>query len=948
MQKKSDYRSTLNLPSTTFPQRGNLPIREPEIQKFWKESRIYEKLVNKNAGNPKYLLHDGPPYSNGDIHLGTALNKILKDFVVKFKGMTGHDAPYVPGWDNHGLPIERRVIEEWMERGDWREGARVTPEVRMALRRRCREVAAHFSEVQSQQFQRLGSFGAWDEPYLTMSSEVEANIVEAFSRLALSGYIYRGLRSLYWCKTCVTALAEAEVEYSDHKATSIWARFPLREDPVGVFDGYASERCYSLIWTTTPWTIPGNMAICVHPELDYVIVEVKGERYLLAEGRLTVTRDVLGWGEGAQTINRLKGSELNGIEFTHPLYDRPSPIVCGDHVTLEQGTGCVHTAPGHGPEDFAVCQREGIEVVCVVDEFGRFIDSAGERLAGMDLDVGNKLVLDWLKDIEGLIHTETTEHSYPHCWRCKNPIIWRATVQWFMNIDKDDHRGRCMAEIGKVQWIPEEGRERITAMVKNRPDWCLSRQRAWGVGLPIFYCGGCGVEIMTEETLGAVVELTRRDGSDAWFSQEPGDILPDGFSCPYCGGVEFTKEQDILDVWFDSGSTHLAVLESRPTLGWPADLYLEGSDQHRGWFNSSLMVGVGVKGKAPYRAVLTHGFVVDEDGRAMHKSAGNVISPFEIVDKYGADVLRLWVCSSNYTGDLRLGDTILKWLTDVYRRFRNTLRFCMSNLEGFDVSRDSPADADLLEIDRYILHRLQKVLTEASRYFDEFAFHRAFHVLFNFCDSELSAFYLDVVKDRLYCSAPDSRDRRSAQKTLFELANSLCRALFPIISHTAEEAWGHLPAFTGKTESVALAGWSFGCDSLIDDVLGKKWERLLKVREDVQRALEVAKREEIVTNPLEASIGLFVSQELASFLSSFEIPLNVPLNVSYVEVTVLDGSPPDGAIASKEFPELFVTAGLSVGGKCDRCWQRNVNVGESLAHPTLCGRCLAVVSGLEV
>ncbi len=960
--KKAGYSHTLNLPRTAFPQKGNLPVREPEIQRWWKEHRIYEKMLARRQaqGAPPFILHDGPPYSNGDIHIGHALNKILKDIVVKFAAMKGYFTPYVPGWDNHGLPIEHRVQEELIGEGKWRPGEPMSEEVKRELRRRCRAFAAYWSQRQNEEFQRLGVFGDWEHPYYTMDYEFEARLVEIFGELYERGYIYRGYKTVHWCYHCVTALAEAELEYHEKESPSIWVRFRLREDPNGIFRN-ASAPAYAIIWTTTPWTIPGNTGIMVHPEFEYVVAEVSstadGEEqaaYLVAKGLLPLVAEELGWAS-FRVVSEWTGEQLRGLVFSHPLYNRPSPVVAAEFVTLEQGTGLVHTAPGHGPEDYEVGVREGLPILSPVDERGRFTEEAGERLVNLFVHTeGNQAVMAWLQETKALLKAGTVRHNYPHCWRCRNPVIFRATTQWFMSIDHNGHRQKCLEVIKRVRWVPEEGESRITAMVQNRPDWCLSRQRAWGVGIPIFYCQSCQQPVLTQETVQSVAAWIRKEGSDAWFDRTPEELLPPNFRCPYCGGTSFTKETDVLDVWFDSGCTHRVVLESRPELRWPADMYLEGSDQHRGWFNSSLMVAVATKGDAPYRIVLTHGFVVDEQGRAMHKSLGNVVAPEEVISQYGADVLRLWVSASDYSQDVRLGSEILKRLADAYFRFRNTLRFALGNLFDFHPDREAVPYEQLTELEQFMLHRLAEVVDEVTEAYEAFDYPRVFQVLQRFCAADLSAFYFDVLKDRLYCDAANDPRRKSAQTVLWEIAKALCIMLFPIISHTAEEAWQHLPQWQGKPESVALSDWVSVPEQWRNEPLAERWEKLLLVRDEVKRALEVAKNERRVLNPLEAKVTLVTDENLASFLSSFTVPLSEVFIVSQVAV-ITDRDEGRGTgdersaivVVAEEFPNLRIAVALAPGEKCARCWQRQESVGQDSNYPDLCHRCATVVQQLE-
>ena len=937
-----DYRSTLNLPKTEFPMKANLPQREPEMQRRWEEMDLYRRSMEKAAPLGRFVLHDGPPYSNGDIHIGHALNKTLKDFVVRYRSMQGYEAPYVPGWDNHGMPIENNVAKEFRKTGK-------VP-TKLELRRRCREYAQKWVETQREQFKRLGVRGDWDHPYLTMDYAFEAKVVEVFGELAEAGYIYRGLKPVHWCPNCETALAEAEVEYAPHTSPSIYVRFPLRQDPHGVFAGAPQDQCYTIIWTTTPWTIPANLAVAVHPDEEYVVARAGDALYLVAAALLKDTLDATGLGD-AEIVSTHQGADLDGLDFGHPFFARDSVLLTAGHVTMEAGTGVVHTAPGHGREDFELGAANGLPALCPVDGRGRFTDEAGP-FAGMDLKAGNRAVLDTLTERGALLHESALEHSYPHCWRCHQPTIFRATVQWFMSIDANDLRRRALLAIEGVQWVPPEGQNRITAMVGGRPDWCLSRQRAWGVGIPVFYCAACNHEILDRKAIDAVRDTVLREGSDAWFEKDAGAILPAGYACPKCGGTEFTKETDVLDVWFDSGSTCRAVAEARPELGFPSDVYLEGSDQHRGWFNSSLMVGMGTKGVPPYATVITHGFLVDAEGRAMHKSRGNAISPKDVVDRLGADVLRLWVASTDYHEDIRLGDEILKRVTDVYRRLRNTLRYCLANVSDFDPVHDLVAYHEMPEIDRYALHRLQEVVARVTEAFEGYAFFRAYHELHNFCAVELSAFYLDVLKDRLYTSARNSKERRSAQTVLHEISVALCAMLAPLLPHTADEAWGYLPVVHGRPESVHLAAFPVASDAFRDEELAARWSRLLGVRDDVMKAIEGARQNGDIAQPIEAHVKLWCRDELAwqALREAGEQTLAQLLIVSRVtlETGPQDEPGPDDhtmtypiSVWQGDYVDIDVVA--AAGVKCERCWLVREDIGERAAHPSLCVRCADAV-----
>jgi isoleucyl-tRNA synthetase len=934
-----NYRETLNLPQDIIPMRANLPQREPEFQQFWERREIYRKSVEREARRGLYILHDGPPYSNGNIHIGHALNKILKDIVTRHKTMQGYSAPYVPGWDNHGLPIEHAVAQAARQKKE-------TPS-RVELRARCREYATRFVEIQREQFKRLGIRGDWEHPYLTMAPEFEARIVEVFAELALKGYVYRGLKPILWCPYDETALAEAEVEYEEKTSPSIYVRFPLAADPDGVMP--SGEENYTVIWTTTPWTIPANLAVAFHPDFEYAVAQAGGANYLLAEGLLAATMEACGIAEW-EVVSRHQGGDLAGMAFRHPLhaldpvFDRLSPAVLADYVTLEQGTGVVHTAPGHGEEDFRTGQKYGLTVLNPVDEQGRFTAEAGP-FHGKAIRPGEAdgAVLKALQESGNLLHRAPYKHNYPHCWRCHGPVIFRTTVQWFMDIDHPlpdgkTHRERSLEEIRRVRWAPPESVNRIEAMVGGRPDWCLSRQRAWGVGIPVFYCGACKEAISTRESLDAAVKLVREQSADAWFSVPAEEILPAGFRCPHCeGGGPFAKETDVLDVWFDSGSTWSAVLEARPELRFPADLYLEGSDQHRGWFNSSLMVAVGARGQAPYQAVLSHGFVLDPNGEKQSKSKGNVVDPLQEIEKGGADILRLWVASTDYFDDVRIGGPILEHVRNVFMRVRNTLRFLVCNLYDFDYQQHWVEEEAREEIDRWALHRLHEVLTVCNDAYERFVYHDVFQHVQNFCSVDLGGFYLDVIKDRLYCSAADSPLRRSAQTTLYQVADHLARLLAPILAHVSEEVWQAIPGRTERYESVHLAPFPDAHDLWRVEALGESWRRLREVRDRVNAAIEPLKPRTkndpdfVLKSSLEAAVTLTGGPDWRPLLEQYRDQLATLLMVPVAEV---ESRPNEG---------LEVRVERAPGLRCERCWLVLPTVGSVAAHPGLCARCAEVV-----
>lgn len=918
-----DYNNTLNLPKTDFPMRGNLPKREPETLEKWEKERLYYKMIEKNKGKKTYILHDGPPYANGEIHLGTALNKTLKDFIVKYKNMSGFCAPYVPGWDTHGLPIELKAMKSIGV-----ENGAIPP---VELRKHCHDFAMMHVQNQMKQFKRLGTIGDYDYPYLTLRPEFEARQVEVFGEMAKRGYMYKGLKPVYWCPDCNTALAEAEIEYSNDPCYSIYVKFNVTDDK-GIFSGMGldTSKIYFVIWTTTTWTIPGNLAICLGPEYNYTLVHVGDEYYVMAEELVKTTMETAGITEYT-TEGIFTGAELEGMKTKHPLYDRPSPIIVGDHVTLESGTGCVHTAPGYGVEDFEVCKNyDDIGIIVCVDAKGRQTAEAGE-FEGMDTDTANKAIAAKLTEVGAMLATQKIVHQYPHCWRCNSPIIYRATEQWFCSVN--DFKDEAIKAIEEVQWIPEWGEDRIKGMVRDRSDWCISRQRTWGVPIPIVYCKDCGKPIVNDETISAIADLFRKEGSDAWWTREASEFIPASVKCE-CGCGEFTKEYDIMDVWFDSGVSHTAVMDEFDSLSWPADLYLEGADQYRGWFQSSLLTSVVYKGTAPYKAVCTHGWVVDGEGKTMHKSLGNGIDPSEITDQYGADILRLWVASSDYHSDIRISKTILSQLSDAYKKIRNTARFILGNLgngNGFNPDTDSVSDDKLTELDKWALMRLDALIDKVNEGYQAFDFHIAFHAIHNFCVIDMSNFYLDIIKDRLYCEKEDSELRRAAQTAMYRILSAVARLAAPIISFTAEEIWQFMPHTSADdTESVFLnqmpekSGIEFS-DDFID-----KWNFIYAARESANKALEDARNEKIIGKSLEAKIIIKSSEADFERYSDLAKQLTEILIVSDVEIEKNDG-------------ETVFEVAKAEGGKCERCWCYSKYVGENHEHPTLCQRCAIAI-----
>nr|WP_218623498.1 isoleucine--tRNA ligase [Thermoanaerobacter sp. CM-CNRG TB177] len=921
-----DYNRTLNLPRTDFPMKANLPTREPEILKKWEEMDIYHKTLEKNKGKEKYILHDGPPYANGDIHIGTAMNKVLKDIIVKYKTMRGYYAPYVPGWDTHGLPIEQQAIKTLgIKRHE------VSP---TEFRKVCRDFAFSQIEKQKAQFKRLGVRGDWDNPYLTLNPEYEANQIEVFGEMAKKGYIYKGLKPVYWCPSCETALAEAEIEYFDETSDSIYVKFRVKDD-LGKFKGIVDDlnNVYFVIWTTTTWTIPANLAIALNPEFDYALAKFGDEVYIMAKDMLDTVKKEAHLGD-YEIVALFKGKDLEGMKAIHPLYDRDSLIILGEHVTLEAGTGCVHTAPGHGEEDFLVGQEYGLEVLNPIDDKGYFTDKA-PGYAGLYYEEANKVIKEDLKKANALVAESHITHSYPHCWRCKSPIIFRATEQWFASVE--GFRKEALKSIKEVNWYPSWGEERITNMVKDRRDWCISRQRVWGVPIPIFYCENCGKPLINDDTINAVKEIFRQKGSDAWFEMSAEEILPKGITCE-CGSIRFRKETDIMDVWFDSGSSHAAVLQTHPDLKWPAELYLEGSDQHRGWFQSSLLTSVATRGKAPYKNVLTHGFVVDGEGRKMSKSLGNGVDPADVIKEYGADILRLWTVSADFTSDMRISKEILKQMTEAYRKIRNTSKFLLSNLYDFDPDKDMLPYEELLEIDKWALYRLNRVVEELTEAFDKYEYYDFLHLVHTFCVVDMSSLYLDILKDRLYTYPAASKERRAAQTTLYIILDTLVRLIAPVLTFTSEEIWSYMKHDSQNNfESVQLADWPEVQEKYNNPYIIEKWEKLFDIRKDISKALEIARSDKKIGHSLEAQVDIYPSQELYEFFKRFN-DLEYVFIVSKVVLHQPEETVPQDAYKSEDY-DLKIIVTHAPGEKCERCWMYSDTVGTIKEHPTICARC---------
>ena len=931
-----NYKNTLNLPATKFPMKANLAKREPEQLKSWDDTRLYEQIRNTSKGREPFILHDGPPYANGYIHIGTALNKILKDIIVRSKQMSGFDAVYVPGWDCHGLPIEHNVDKEI---GDKKKNLSMAQ-----VRRLCRTYAEKFIDIQREEFKRLGVMGVWDDPYLTMNYGYEATIARECGKFAKDGSLFRSKKPIYWCFTCQTALAEAEIEYSDDATPSIYVKFALKDDLSSELPSLEGKDVFVIIWTTTPWTLPANLAIAFHPDFEYVAVDVGGGQvYILARDLVDACMRTFGIAEYS-IIGEIDPKILESKRCLHPLYQRDSLIILGSHVTLDAGTGCVHTAPGHGREDYEVGLSYGLDVYSPVDNKGCFTEDV-KYFSGEFVFDANKNINARLDDIGALVREDTFEHSYPHCWRCKKPVIFRATPQWFISMEKTGLRKKSLEAIDKVNWIPGWGRERIYGMIENRPDWCVSRQRAWGVPITVFYCEKCDALLLDEQVMQRVYQLFEEYGADIWFEKDVSELLPDEFACKACGSRRFVKETDILDVWFDSGVSHAAVLEQRSYLRWPADLYLEGSDQHRGWFHSALLTAVGTRGRAPYDAVLTHGFVVDAEGRKMSKSIGNVISPSEVIGKYGTEILRLWVSASDYREDIRISDNILKQLTDAYRRIRNTSRFMLGNLYDFDPEKDAVDYDSMPEIDRFALHKLQLIVEKARAAYEAYEFHVIYHSLYNYCTLDLSAFYLDILKDRLYTSAPQSSERKSAQSVLYHVLEAIARLMAPILPFTSDEIWQYMPVKNSREPSIHLASLPEINPIFKDDALFKRWEFLLKIRNETTKALEEARARKLIGHPLDAAVTISAKGDVHDALLPYADDLRALLIVS--QVTLVKDETLTNALQSEEIEGVTIQVEPASGEKCERCWVFDTSVGSHPEQATICDRCRDALAGME-
>ncbi|HXS02674.1 MAG TPA: isoleucine--tRNA ligase [Pyrinomonadaceae bacterium] len=967
-----DLKKTVNLPKTDFAQKANLAQSEPARLEKWNRLDLYRLIRRAGEGREKFILHDGPPYANANIHFGTAVNKILKDFIVKSRTMMGYDSPYAPGYDCHGLPIETHVEKALEKKGKKKADLSVE-----TFRRICREHAENALQSQTRDFKRLGILGEWDNPYLTMSNHYEAETARMFARFVERGWVYKGARPVYWCIKDQTALAEAEVEYHQHSSPSVYVKFPLRSDPASIDPALAGRKVFVVIWTTTPWTLPANLGIAVHPDYEYSAFEYGDEVFIVASDLVESVAAKCDLGPAPNVIARFPGSKLDRLECGHAWLDRPSLLMVGEHVTLggeadaeteldvsesvkksdsKAGTGCVHTAPGHGHDDFVIGKRYGLDIYCPVDNAGRFTPEV-EHFAGQRVFDANDPIVEFMRERGVLLFSEKYDHRYPHCWRCKNPVIFRATPQWFIAMDQvhadlvekdEDGRDRtnftdnlpetpstslregALVAIERVKWIPAWGVDRMRNMLKGRPDWCVSRQRVWGVNIPVFYCARCNEAVAEPAVINHVADIFERESGDAWYTRSAEELLPEGYTCK-CGTREFTKEMDILDVWFDSGTSSIAVLENREELTWPADVYIEGGDQFRGWFNSSLMIGIAAHNRAPYKTVITHGWTLDAQGRAMHKSAGNAVEPDKIIKQSGAETIRLWCASSNYFDDMRASDEILQRVTDGYRKLRNTARFALGNLSGFEPARDTVPFEEMEEIDRWALAELNRVITEVLAAYEAFEFHNVYRALFNFSTVTLSARYFDIIKDRLYTFAPHNKARRSAQTALLRIGDALARMLAPILVFTADEIWENLPDREEPSIHLALLPKP---DEQSHDALSAEWGRLFEIRDNVLRALEEARVAKQIGSSLQAKVRLKASESDFELLRKHQNDLRYLFIVSQVEL--------------HKSPDLFILdVSAADGEKCERCWNYSTRVGESEVYPTVCERCVAALQEIE-
>lgn len=913
-----DYNSTLNLPKTEFPMRAGLPKSEPVTLKNWEDEKLYENLMKLNEGKPLFVLHDGPPYANGDIHLGHALNKILKDFIVRYKNMAGFKAPYVPGWDTHGLPTELKARQK--------AGVGNSAEISIVeLRKMCEEFVNGYIDDQRSQFKRLGIIGEWDNPYITLNPEFEAEQIRVFAEMASKGYIYKGLKPVYWCPECKTALAEAEIEYAEDPCFSIYVKFKTKDDK-GVFSamGIDPSKVSFVIWTTTTWTLPANVAICVGPRFEYSIIKT-GDEYLVMATDLFKSALEVAEITDYEIVATVKGSELEYITAAHPFLDRESLVIVGEHVTLESGTGCVHTAPGHGVDDYNVCLNyPDIPVICPVDSNGVLTEEAGQ-FAGLTTNEANKKIAAYLDEEGSLFALKKIVHQYPHCWRCKTPILFRATDQWFCSVD--DFKDEAVDAINNVEWIPAWGRDRITNMVRERKDWCISRQRKWGVPIPIFFCKECGEAHINRAAMMAVADLFEKEGSNAWYNHSAKEILPEGTKCEKCGCTDFEKEKDIMDVWFDSGSSHTAVVKKRSALEFPADLYLEGNDQYRGWFQSSLLTSVATTGEAPYKTVLTHGMILDDESRKMSKSLGNGISPQDVIKQYGADVLRLWVASTDYQTDVHISNNILKQLSEAYRKIRNTARYILGNLSDFNPDNDMVELDKLMPIDKWAITKLNALIDKVIESYDKYEFHMVYHSIHNFCVVDMSNFYLDVLKDRLYTEKSDSSSRRAAQTAIYLILDAMTKMMAPILAYTSDEIWKYMPhSSENNAEHVIFNEMPNKVSLSVNDEFIAFWDKIHELRDAVKKSLEAYIKDKLIKSSLEAKIILSAGGSMLEFLRKAESELCAAFIVSDIEIVDNGG-------------ELEISVTKAEGEKCERCWSISKTVGANSEHPTICSRC---------
>ncbi len=935
-----DYNSTLNLPKTKFDMRAGLPTKEPKMLAAWEEDALYEKMIENNEGKPVYILHDGPPYANAGIHMGTAMNKVLKDIIVRYKNMAGFKAPFVPGWDTHGLPIERKAMQEVRDKQKKEkkktgvEPKALTP---YDMRELCHDYAMRYIDVQRTQFKRLGALGDWNDPYITLTPEYEAKQIEVFGEMAKKGYIYKGLKPVIWCPNDRTALAEAEIEYANDPVDTIYVAFQVKKDNGALQKaGLNPENVWFVIWTTTAWTLPANVAICLGPRFEYVAVQAGERVYVVAKELLKSTMEACKI-DDYTVLATFQGSDLELIETKHCYLDRESLVIVGDHVTLESGTGCVHTAPGHGAEDYDVVSRHypQLPMLVPVNDVGVLTEEAGQ-FSGLHVEKASKEIIAALEESGAVIGVTHEMHQYPHCWRCNTPILFRATEQWFCSVE--DFREDTYKAIDKVQWVPQWGQDRMTAMVRDRADWTISRQRLWGMPIPVFYCDDCGKYVINDETIGAVKELFSKEGSNAWFKYAAEEILPAGYTCEHCSGKNWRKETDTMDVWFDSGSSHAYVLEKWKDHHWPADLYLEGSDQFRGWFQSSLLTAVATRGTAPYKTVVSAGWVVDGEGRKMSKSLGNGVEPEEIIRDYGADLIRLWVGAADYHADMRIGKEILKQLSEGYRKVRNTARFILGNLNDFEPDKHMVADCDLQELDLWALAELDKLVATAREGYDSFDFHKVYHGLHRFCVVSMSNFYLDIVKDRLYINRADSVLRRAAQTTMFRVLVAITEILAPILAFTSQEIWEFIPDFEGKQKYVVMHEMPTPGKYTLSEEEQKRWETIIAINDDVKKVLEENRAAKVIGSSLEAEVVLHCNEEMLSFVQSVQGGLADIFIVSEVKLVEGEGG------SKGEVEGLSIEVKRASGIKCERCWQYRDSTGQNAEHQNVCSRCATILS----